>query len=841
MFWTPLSHSRPDRHRRGSTLDAIVFSLAGLILFCLLCAAIGIFSIFMFFVGLIGFGLLLGLLLVGRPKNDQQSPRPSIILSLCNRFADWAREQGSAEPKAPSQRDLSVPTTRPGSSRELVEPGRRSNSSTTRPRAKPPSMPKEPTFYGPGLTVHVGRGDAIEPLVYAVRGTAKGEVDASLIETGLSVASSRTPTYEELPYWPTYRGASPAQRARYLDWLLLGRRDADIPIGYVFIYFYGLERRVLLDRTDHEPILRELRRLLEVYDMSPSFQRYATNLAWATLLLSAVDGDGLDEAFLKMAESSPPADEDTLAVGLAYSHVRELPLPASLARSVAEWDSRTSTSVVIRRHTEMFSHLFDKRYAAACGRGLVLKESKRPHKLAYQPASPTLSGMLASFEVPNALGLPSQFKPLIQIWSDCIDELKAYDRAHRSSAGEELTAAMYEALPEELRTDDHPELGDWRRVMRKYAGPRGWPLVPVSALASIKGFPTRSRLTKRQCETILCTADAIGFGLEPDARLTGRNYEWNELLSVFRTEGPDQEDLTAYSAAAVLLRLGMCVAAADGRVDKEELRHVSQHLEDHFSLKPAHRKRLKALARLLRATKSFGEAEGKKLRTSLPVGQRRMVASYLVGIAAVDQEITPEEVKALKKLYRILGLAPDELTSLLVTLQSPAEPEEPVEIQRAPTASRTGERIPPPPARRGFGLNMEAVNRIMAETSQVAEVLAKAMSERNGAKAAGSTEMPREESSPTDGASDAASDDGGTQAAPLRAVGLDDRFHEFLDVLVTKDAWARDELSVVAREHSLMLNGALEAINEWSEQQYGDWLVEQGETIAVRLDVFEDN
>jgi hypothetical protein len=42
---------------------------------------------------------------------------------------------------------------------------------------------------------------------------------------------------------------SPGCRGAYLDWLASDRSDASCPVGYVFIYFYGLERRVLADGT----------------------------------------------------------------------------------------------------------------------------------------------------------------------------------------------------------------------------------------------------------------------------------------------------------------------------------------------------------------------------------------------------------------------------------------------------------------------------------------------------------------------------------------------------------------------------------------------------------------
>jgi hypothetical protein len=36
-----------------------------------------------------------------------------------------------------------------------------------------------------------------------------------------------------------------------------------------------------------------------------------------------------------------------------------------------------------------------------------------------------------------------------------------------------------------------------------------------------------------------------------------------------------------------------------------------------------------------------------------------------------------------------------------------------------------------------------------------------------------------------------------------------------------------------------MLNGAVETINEWSTDEYGDWLIEEGDPYHVRQDLIE--
>jgi len=57
-------------------------------------------------------------------------------------------------------------------------------------------------------------------------------------------------------------------RRQGLRWLVDGRQDPNCYIGYVFLYFYGLERRLLVDgraspaaAAERESLLAEVRRL----------------------------------------------------------------------------------------------------------------------------------------------------------------------------------------------------------------------------------------------------------------------------------------------------------------------------------------------------------------------------------------------------------------------------------------------------------------------------------------------------------------------------------------------------------------------------------------------------
>ena len=73
-------------------------------------------------------------------------------------------------------------------------------------------------------------------------------------------------------YYPMYSSLSPRCRYQYLQWLKNVTQDTNL--SYVFLYYYGLERHLLLG--NYELALEEIVRLLKFHDKG-SFKGYATN------------------------------------------------------------------------------------------------------------------------------------------------------------------------------------------------------------------------------------------------------------------------------------------------------------------------------------------------------------------------------------------------------------------------------------------------------------------------------------------------------------------------------------------------------------------------------------
>lgn len=108
--------------------------------------------------------------------------------------------------------------------------------------------------------------------------------EPSLIWSKLEV-SPNNELVEEAMYWPSYSSFYPETRYQYLNWL----RDITQPtnLSYVFLYFYGLERHLLVG--DYDKAVDEILRLIQ-HHTKKSFRQYATG----SLIVASIARKRLD-------------------------------------------------------------------------------------------------------------------------------------------------------------------------------------------------------------------------------------------------------------------------------------------------------------------------------------------------------------------------------------------------------------------------------------------------------------------------------------------------------------------------------------------------------------------
>ena len=679
------------------------------------------------------------------------------------------------------------------------------------------NFPPTATFIETGKKFDLGFGELDASFIYATSKAHKGKFDASLVDGSLPVASQVSAKCQPLPYWPNYFDLSPKQRRTYLDWLIGGRCDPNVELGYVFIYFYGLERRLLVDQKDFIIIAEEMIRLMPIYGASNSFRSYSARLMWLSLFFGSLRDEIPASVLRKAINATTRWTDELLSYLLAIFVERGRRVPPELAMVIARNDRRSTNSVIACRHKDQFAKLFEAKFKEKFPDGFRLKSSSRPRSIAYHPASGTLLRDSRWQEkmptMPDAMKVTSQFKPLVEIWEHCIEDLRAYSRIHCKS-DEKQTSEVYEALPLELRDGDHPEFDTWLVLWEKHANAEGWPLVPIHELAALKGIAPRARLTKTQSQRIVRTASAMGIGFVPDFEITNRNYAWEEKVCLFFEEPNARRDDKAYRPAAALLRLGMNIAAADGQIDQVEMDYINNHIGESFNLSDADSKRLECLTYLLSKCPDTDNSISKALCRNLSQTQRKLVGEFLVGIAAADQVLHPGEVKALKKAYRVLEIPVRELDDLLSRFAT----------QESPTDQEP------------FHLDMNAIAQIIGETREVSRLLQEAMGDVELDSSSSNTEpmasVDLRDPEPLISTAEGQDDTLNSQFGDLPV-----RYHGFLNAVLKQSTWEAGQLESIAREHGQMLGGAVEAINEWSYEIFEDWLIEEGPEYHIHNEI----
>ncbi len=640
------------------------------------------------------------------------------------------------------------------------------------------------------------------PLAYV--GTASRDADASTILTALPVG--RADDAPLLPYWPSYASASPAQRARYLDWMARGRSGA-IDIGYVFLFFYGLERRALVDDEDEDAVRAEVDRLFDGYAaQSGSFRQYAMNLLAFMALRhwTELDDTKLDQQLGELALDNPLA----LAGLLAWHHQRRRPLPARYASIAALATNEAKRGTVLQRSAKEVLDLFSLRYHEKFGDGMMLEAAAKPFLLEYSPASGTLQrlGKRIGVKLPSIAGKRAQFDALVRIWNACVDDLKRADTAKKKGgvvAGE-LTAAAWAALPPELRKQyDHPDHERWDEVLL-HAEPSGpFKVTTVGKLAAAADLSALERVTPAQLRKLGDTAALLGVAVEPELRFARAARESDAPVVIWRCDSAETPNRETYLAASSVLALASSVVLSDGAtIDEEELRVITRIVEDLFRLDDSLRTRMKAHLEWLTRQPSNALALARKLQSSSKPDELNRLGRLLVVVAAADGTISEPEHKALKALYRALGIAAAELASAIVVSGARLERDEPLVVQSATTGA-AGERIPPPPKGEDSSqLNQEAIDALLADTREVAAMLSAVLDDDSGEP----SEAP--------------------PAAQVQSDGLDDRYKLVLNELVTKPSWSAEEIRALSVRAGLMPGAILDAINAWSDETLGDYLIE---------------
>ncbi|MDD7281719.1 MAG: tellurite resistance TerB C-terminal domain-containing protein, partial [Erysipelotrichaceae bacterium] len=64
-------------------------------------------------------------------------------------------------------------------------------------------------------------------------------------------------------------------------------------------------------------------------------------------------------------------------------------------------------------------------------------------------------------------------------------------------------------------------------------------------------------------------------------------------------------------------------------------------------------------------------------------------------------------------------------------------------------------------------------------------------------------------------------------------IEIESGLQSLVNIIIEKENWTRNELLNAIQNKGMMLSSAIDEINEWSEEEYGDFLVEEDNDVYI--------
>lgn len=717
--------------------------------------------------------------------------------------------------KAANKRYVEAEKTSPRRQRELDyeapvrQPARPAHRPTTGARWIPAGTRIDVAGFSiPGGMLYFG--EQIDGLQY-------GSCANCVLDPMMKVASrGEDRTASTMPYWPAYQAIQPVARRTYLGWLAGGRRDPDIGIGYVFLFFYGLERRLVVDGAgaEEETLIAELRRLIDIYGYNNSFSGYVTRLldavkvrkqsGFARPALSNDTRDRLEmpldlRAYLgwRLAAKEPLDPEDALAwvLGLPDTYLR---VPA-------------------QRCFEELVQLWHMRFAERYPHGLKVTLPKTQLKVDYRAASGGWTKPLRfvgpSGPLPDIAAITAPVAPLREMLASLTDELAAYSRLLGKNPEARGTIEATLLLPAELRaaaiSGDITARVDAMMAGRTAATVSSRQLLDVLDIS----ITDTDKIPAAQMNQVAALMDHLGLGFEPDRRYGGSPLRLDGKALVFRAldGGPVDGGAPAFSAGRVMVEIAALAAGADQSVAQAEMDAVSAEIRGLPDLSVLERARLIAYASVLMRDPAHQRTGLQKFK-SIDASAKQLALKTAMAAVMADGHASPAEVKFLERLSKAIGLPGDGVYSILH--RSAAILDEPVAVE--PAEQNRGVAIPQMPrAKAAGGIEIDEVRlgRLRSETAAVSQLLAGIFVEPEP------TPPVRMVVTETVVAS--------------RFSGLDGAHATLLSYALELKTVDRAGFEKRARSLRLLPDGAIELINDWGFERFEEPILEGDDDISI--------
>lgn len=702
--------------------------------------------------------------------------------------------------------------------------------------------------YGQTITVHgvrISRG-----LLYKGRGLGaeRGyvEIEPALVNPSLPVDLNELDfAGNSMSYYPSYDEITPQARAAYLRFLAEPGCVEGYSPGYVFLYFYGLERRVLVDAlggsqaaaAEVRTIIDTVRYMLDAYGEYNSVRRYLTRFIDVASVLFEVPVQEGDYGARRTINEIPT----TLKLALGRHVAAGEAIPVDIALAVAYTDPEIRRKVAMYRCREEFKRLFPIVYREQCGDGIKAKANKQKIRIQYHPASAGVPRINRMLDLPDITQLKGPRNKIQTVVDRCCEALAPLAR-HRLNNPDDTTSPQALALvPQDIR--DQVSLGansPMARIRQQLeAALEKSRLVRVPVREFVQHFEAhttdKGKISAKGRRTIENLLAGWSIGLAPGIEFTGGSLLPSDKVVVFRLQNPEvRQPSLAFRQALIHMRvLGLAYGHTAHDLSPAQSRLVHDYVQGLNGLTADETLRLEAVLRWLMQQRTRHLAGVRKALPEMSQSEIDHLLQTLLRFVSVDGVVGAGCIRDLKSLMPLFGHDSDTLYERLHRLI--AEPEE---IRPASEGPKGG-RIPPPPkddsvgatadvdtqhpAGHGLNLDHSAIAAREAESAAIGETLHEIFAEETAGT---------EEFAPVANAGEAASQLAGLDSAHSGFLVALAQFGERVPLL---------QAQTLADEHHLLFAGAVDRINEAALDTVGAELLElDDDDLLVDIEILKE-
>lgn len=636
-----------------------------------------------------------------------------------------------------------------------------------------------------------------------------GKTDPALIDPGKSIDFDSDYGNTVNFHWPGYADALPQQRGAYLRWLADGRSSPDADIGYVLAFFYGLERRVLIDVEDGDEaasdiaqIIKELKRLHKHYgSASPLFSRHCTWLwEWLELRQTLCAHPRLYE------QSIPPLSSDDgmplyLRVALSQACADQIPLTPDLAWAWLLHDPAISLRTAATRCQHEFETLFRLRYGQLSAAARMPVSTNRELEVpGYEPLSPGLRGSSAVRmplgDLPEVTGPGVTLIALQMVVENCTQELDAYSRFIGRQPERRTHFDAWALLPVVL----------WhataRQVLAELSHVLGESVLVLSLPELALQLSGEEVIGKDAARALTCVLAKHQIVMQPDLSEASANAALPDRVALYCMAKQHEAggDAQFYQTAWLSLELLLVMAQADGVYDESKLALCRAQIATWQQLSPFQQRQLMASISLLNPVST---AAFKRRSDALTQQQRDACADCIIGMAA--EQATGREIALLERVCTLLNIEHATMYSRVHAAATALPLAADADADRASISAG------------GLSLDLARIAALKKDSEHLATMLG---------------DIFRDDPVPEMAPPPVATTQGNIP-------GLDAAHSAFAVQLLARSSWQRSELEALALGAGMMLDGALERLNEACFDAYDMPFTEGEDPIDINPELHE--